>query len=167
MSEENQSQVYLSEDVAASVAIEEFRTAQQRISEFDKLLITIKSWSITLSGVAIGLGFIDGQRILFLLGGLSALMFWYLEALNKVFQFALIKRAREVEKEIADLSLYSGPKISSHFNRVIGFGETFRALWVMITFSNVQLPHNLIVLAGFVLYFFPDAINLLGVKGAS
>jgi len=67
------------------VALQEYLSIQARISEFDKILLTIKSWSITASGAAIAFGIINDTNNLFALGAASAVLFWYLEALNKVF----------------------------------------------------------------------------------
>lgn len=139
---------------SGNMAFEEYHLAQLRISEFDKLLITIKSWSITSSAVAIGFGLINETDTLFLMGAVSALLFWYLEALNKVFQRALIERSSDLEPMLRGEIQYDGVRTGEYFKRMTGFSEPFRALWIMFTYWNVNLPHAPIVFAGLGMYFF-------------
>lgn len=144
----------LGESRTGNFAFEEYQIVQLRIAEFDKLLLTIKSWSITSSAVAIGFGFINEMNTLFLLGALGALLFWYLEALNKVFQTALIERSIDLEPMLRGEVAYDGVRTGDYFKRMTGFSEPFRAVWIMLTYMNVNLPHGFIVLAGTCLYFF-------------
>lgn len=143
------------------VALEEFKIVQKRIEHFDQLALTIKSWSITLSAVAIGFGFVENQTILFLLASLSALIFWYLEASFKVYQTALLNRTKELEPKILDLDRYEGPMISEHFRKVLGFGITFQRIRMMLFYENIHHPHSLILFAGLALYFWTDISSLL------
>lgn len=144
----------LGEGRSGNIALEEYHIVQLRIAEFDKLLITIKSWSITSSAVAIGFGFINDMNTLFLLGAVSALLFWYLEAVNKVFQTALIERSADLEPMLRGEVEYDGIRTGDYFKRMTGFSEPFRAVWIMLTYMNVNLPHGPIVIAGVSMYFF-------------
>jgi len=136
------------------VALQEYLSIQARISEFDKILLTIKSWSITASGAAIAFGIINDTNNLFALGAASAVLFWYLEALNKVFQTALISRSTDLEPMLRGELSYDGVNTRKYFKRVTGFSEPFRAIFVMLTYSNVYLPHAIIFLTGCGLYIF-------------
>lgn len=138
------------------VALEEFKIVQKRIEHFDQLALTIKSWSITLSAVAIGFGFVENKQTLFILASLSALIFWYLEASYKVYQTALLNRTIELEPKILDLNDYKGPMISEHFKKVLGFGITFKRIRLMLFYENIHHPHSLIFIAGIVLYYWPE-----------
>lgn len=144
----------LGESRTCNLALEEYHIVQLRIAEFDKLLLTIKSWSITSSAVAIGFGFINDMKTLFLLGAVSAFLFWYLEALNKVFQTALIERSIDLEPMLRGEIEYDGVRTGDYFKRMTGFSEPFRAIWIMFTYMNVNLPHGVIALAGGSLYLF-------------
>jgi hypothetical protein len=67
------------------------------ISEYDGRLITIKSWSVTLSLAGLGLGFQQQHYSLFALSAVAALAFWYLDALMKRFQLRYYPRMRDIE----------------------------------------------------------------------
>ncbi|MEL7489361.1 MAG: hypothetical protein AAGJ73_01475 [Pseudomonadota bacterium] len=142
-------------------ALEEYKIANQRISDYDKLVLTIKSWSITLSAGAIGFAFIEAKSILFLLASLTALVFWYLEAINKNYQTALIDRSRELESVLPDAETYNGPEFGTNFKRVFGFGSTFRIFRIMLFYRNVHHPHSLIFIGGIILYFYTDVETFL------
>lgn len=144
----------LGEARSGNIALEEYHIGQLRIAEFDKLLITIKSWSITSSAVAIGFGFINEIKALYLLGALSAFLFWYLEALNKVFQTALIERSSDLEPMLRGEVEYDGIRTGDYFRRKTGLFETFRAAWIMVSYMNVLIPHGPIMAAGVAMYMF-------------
>jgi hypothetical protein len=56
------------------------------VKEFDKQLLTVKGWGVTLSLVAVGLGFQYQHRGFFLIAFVSALGFWFIEAVLKQSQ---------------------------------------------------------------------------------
>lgn len=133
-------------------AIEEYRIIQTRIAEFDNLAITIKSWSLTTSGAAIGVGILQHSAALYLLAAASACLFWYLEALNKVFQSALIDRSIDLEPMLRGEIPYDGVRTGDYFAKVTGTEEPARAVKIMFTYVNVLIPHAFISVAGIALY---------------
>jgi hypothetical protein len=66
-------------------------------SGYDQRLMTIKGWSVTLSLVALGLGFQQGHYALFALAAGTALGFWYLDAMTKTWQMKYYSRVRDIE----------------------------------------------------------------------
>ena len=76
----------------------EYLHLQRVIEDFDARALTIKAWSITFSLAAIGGGFASGAAEMFLVSGFSALLFWYIEAMWKTFQYAYHERSSRIER---------------------------------------------------------------------
>jgi len=75
----------------------EYAEITRTVSEFDGRLITIKSWSVTLSLAGIGLGFQQQHWALFALGAATGLCFWLIEAMTKRHQVRYYPRMRQIE----------------------------------------------------------------------
>lgn len=67
------------------------------VSDFDQRLLTIKSWGVTLSLVALGLGFQYSAYGFFLVAAASSLAFWIIEGAVKRHQMRHDPRMREIE----------------------------------------------------------------------
>lgn len=52
------------------------------VSDFDGRFLVVKGWSVTLSLVALGLGFKEEHAAYFALAAFSGLSFWVLEAIS-------------------------------------------------------------------------------------
>jgi hypothetical protein len=82
--------------------LKEYYSLQDRITNYDNQAIRIKSWSVTVSALAIGVGFKEQSTAFFLLAAGSSLIFWHIEALWKYYQSVLIYRANELEDLLND-----------------------------------------------------------------
>ncbi|TCM42760.1 hypothetical protein [Kribbella sp. VKM Ac-2568] len=67
------------------------------VTDYDRRLVTVKGWSVTLSLALLGLGFEKSHYALFGLAAFSAAAFWMIDALNKEFQMAYYSRMRDIE----------------------------------------------------------------------
>ena len=84
--------------------LQEYLKIMDVVKEYDSQLLTIKNWGVTLSLVAIGLGFKEKTWGYFLLAALSGVSFWVVEvarALNG--RFSTIEKK---EKQWAKLPRY-------------------------------------------------------------
>src|SRR5262245_53385523 len=76
---------------------EEYFALVKSVSEFDQRLLTVKSWSVTLSLAALGFGFQYRSYGLFLVAAASSLAFWSLEGTIKRQQMRYYPRMRQIE----------------------------------------------------------------------
>ncbi len=67
------------------------------VGNFDARLLTVKSWGVTLSLVALGLGFKEKAWGYFLLAMISGLAFWTIEYKMKGHQISYYVRMAEIE----------------------------------------------------------------------
>jgi hypothetical protein len=79
--------------------LEEYFKLVDLITEFDKRLLTVKSWGVTLSLASLGLGFQHKHWGFFLLAAISSLTFWIIEGTMKSHQMRFYPRMREIEVE--------------------------------------------------------------------
>lgn len=67
------------------------------VSNYDGWLLIVKGWSVTLSLVALGLGFQQRHYALFFLAAVTGAAFWLLDGLMKGYQYRYYVRMREIE----------------------------------------------------------------------
>jgi hypothetical protein len=67
------------------------------VSNYDGWLLIVKGWSVTLSLVALGLGFQQGHYAFFGIAAVTGAAFWYLDGLMKGYQYRYYVRMREIE----------------------------------------------------------------------
>ncbi|KQY25462.1 hypothetical protein ASD16_08665 [Cellulomonas sp. Root485] len=98
----------------------EYAALVRTVAEFDGRLLTVKSWSVTLSLAGIGLGFQQQHYALFALAAATGAAFWLIEAMTKRHQVRYYPRMRQIEAWSAtssDLRLgavpVSAPRIDS------------------------------------------------------
>lgn len=75
----------------------EYAALVRTVSEFDGRLLTVKSWSVTLSLAGIGLGFQQQHYALFALAAATGAAFWLIEAMTKRHQVRYYPRMRQIE----------------------------------------------------------------------
>jgi hypothetical protein len=151
------------------------------VDEFDKRLITVKGWGVTLSLAALAWGFQYAHYGLFLVAALSGLTFWLVEGTMKRHQMRYYLRMREIEviqyeripNETArtlsspriDSSwayadkLYSGERTSGYHPEIEqGPRKSYQLAWL---FPHVCFPHVVTVVAGLLLL----CLGIYGVLG--
>ncbi|RME08039.1 MAG: hypothetical protein D6816_05970 [Bacteroidetes bacterium] len=151
------------------------------VNEYDKQLMTVKGWGVTLSLAALAWGFQYAHFGLFLVAALSGLGFWLIEGTMKRHQMRYYLRMREIEvlryeSASDDLSKYqSSPRIDSSWSyagklyskhngynykpeAMKGPNRAYQLAWF---FPHVFLPHAVSVVAGLLLLYL-GMHNLLG-----
>jgi len=141
------------------------------VSDYDGRLMVVKGWSVTLSLAGLGLGFQQRHSALFALAALTALAFWYTDALMKSYQMRYYSRMRDIEVaayhlnalELPGLGRFSAPRIdmSWHFSGTPSTrdwradaplrrtpSEIHSLLRRAKVLPNVLLPHAVAVLLG-------------------
>ena len=139
---------------AREEALQEYYFVEQMIDNFDARALQIKSWSVTTSGVALGVGFLESQPTIFLLAAASSLAFWYTEATWKSFQHIFADRASQLEEILSKETVdYSGPQIGRHFSRSLTWKARLQRFPQVFFYDNTFLPHAIVVVVGVALYF--------------
>ena len=97
--------------------LKEYFVLNEMVSAFDQRLLTVKGWGVTLSLVALGLGFQNASFGMFLVSAVSSVAFWWLEAVMKMHQMRFYPRLREIEVNRFRRALdadkeYSAPRIN-------------------------------------------------------
>ena len=77
--------------------LREYYEVFQTVNEFDKRLLTVKGWGVTLSLAALAWGFQYAHYGLFLVAALSGFAFWLIEGVMKRHQMRYYLRMREIE----------------------------------------------------------------------
>lgn len=140
------------------------------VKEFDKNLLTVKGWGVTLSLAALAWGFEKKHFGLFLVAALSGLGFWLIEGAMKRHQMRYYSRMREIEvlcyQSVPNEHETSTPRIDSswahadllytgkagpHYTTQMRSGplRSYRLVW---GFPHIMLPHVVSVIAGIVLF---------------
>lgn len=142
------------------------------VDEFDKRLITVKGWGVTLSLAALAWGFQYGHYGLFLIAALSGLVFWIIEGVMKQHQMRHYFRMAEIEviqykcAPDEDARATSSPRIDfswSYAGKVYtgkdpevdyptertGTSRTYKLAWF---FPHVCFPHVVSVVSGLVFF---------------
>jgi len=131
---------------------DEYLHLQGVIHDFDGRALTIKSWSVTFSLVALVGAFVSHAAVVLLVSSFSACLFWLIEGLWKTVQYAHYDRAGRIERYFAgDLKQLMPLQVGASWYKRWKSGGTRRLIKTMIR-PNVALPHGLIFLAGLVLY---------------
>lgn len=93
----------------------EYAEITRTVSEFDGRLITIKSWSVTLSLAGIGLGFQQQHWALFALAAATGTCFWMIEAMTKRHQVRYYPRMRQIEawSAASSVAMIAGLQVSA------------------------------------------------------
>ena len=150
------------------------------VSEFDKRLLTIKGWGVTLSLAALAWGFQYSHYGLFLVASISGLGFWIIEGVMKRHQMRYYVRMREIEVvrckagDDDNLRRQSSPRIDWAWSNApkVFSGElseplpeptsharnlAYSFVWLL---PHVFLPHAISFVAGLLLVLFASQGHL-------
>jgi hypothetical protein len=131
---------------------DEYLHIQTVIEGFDGRAVTIKSWSVTFSLVALVGAFVSHAPAALLVGSFSACMFWLIEGLWKAVQYAHYDRAGKIERYFAgEIKTLVPLQVGASWYKSWKAGGIRRLRRIMFR-PNVALPHILIFLAGLLLY---------------
>lgn len=145
------------------------------VNEFDKRLLTVKSWGLTFSLGALALGFQEKHYGLFLVACISSIAFWFIEGVFKKHQMRFYVRMREIEvinfelskSKLSDGTIISTPQIDwswknapDYFKGAIStslsperYGQDSYYFYVLTWFfPHIYLPHVITAVTGGVLF---------------
>jgi hypothetical protein len=89
--------------MADDFLIKEYFTLVDAVNQYDKTIITVMGWGVTLSLVALGFGFQYQHSGFFLIAAVSGFGFWAIEGAIKRNQMRYYVRMREIEVRTFDL----------------------------------------------------------------
>jgi hypothetical protein len=120
------------------------------IQGYDDQFLSIKTWSVTLSSVAIGLSFARASAPLFIIGAFLALSFWIAEARHKILQLNHTLRITQLEKALSSDTELQTPLILSTFQQeAIKNADAHR--WRSVMFwPQLMFPHIFFFVIGIV-----------------
>jgi hypothetical protein len=157
---------------------EEYFHLQKTVEEFDGRTLTIKAWSVTFSATGLALAYQQRVPILLLVAAGSAIVFWLIEMLWKLYQRAFYARLSEIElylrnpvnRTIVPLQIRhswhasfwgtppreaAGAENRADANDTAAPQGPRKRLWLRVAlFPGVMLPHVLVAAAGGALWFF-------------
>jgi hypothetical protein len=129
----------------------EYLHIQGVIEGFDGRILSIKTWSITFSLVALGGAFASHASVVLLIASVSSFLFWYLEASWKTFQVAYYERAELIEAHFRGERLTIPFQIGGSWYASWKAGGQTKLLRILL-WPHVALPHVAIAFAGVVLF---------------
>ena len=163
--------------------LQEYYEISKIVNEFDKRLMTVKGWGVTLALAALAWGFKENHYGIFLVAALSGLSFWLIEGAMKRHQMRYYFRMREIEvlfyQNVAKDTerKLSTPRIDSSWSYAgivyttkmegkpvyypkmrQGPMKSYRIAWL---FPHVWLPHGVSVIAGLVLFILGSTTDIL------
>jgi hypothetical protein len=76
----------------------EWAHCEQGISRYDTLTFQVRGWAISVTAAMLGAAFTLQRPELALVGTLSILLFWLVEAMHKIYQRIFIDRSYEIQE---------------------------------------------------------------------
>src|SRR5262245_59137658 len=132
----------------------EYLHLQKAIEEFDGRAVTIKAWSVTFSLVALAGAFASHAAPVLLVSCVSALLFWFVEASWKTFQYAHYRRAELIERYFRGETDVDFPfQITASWHAAYISGGAAR-LARILCWPHVALPHAAVAVIALLLYLF-------------
>ncbi len=106
----------ITEEQKNSLLKDEYLKLQDIYESFDQRALTIKGWAITICLGGIAVGFEKSLDSLWYFSGIAAVLFWWIEAKWKTFQYSNSLRIRQIEgyfrndddkKDLKPLQIYN------------------------------------------------------------
>jgi len=84
-------------DYQYELLLKEVDHLQSAIREYDKILFTIKGWSITVFAAFVAFMAREGEPVYLAVAGLAVILFWMVDAIYKSFQERFLSRYEDLE----------------------------------------------------------------------
>jgi hypothetical protein len=111
------------------------------LQEYDTHFLSIKNWSVTLSGAALGLAFVQGSLPSFVIGFFLSIGFWLTETRYKVLQLNHMRRVLDLEKALQENMDIPAASILHTFREQSNLNNKQKK-WVSVVFwPQVMFPH--------------------------
>jgi hypothetical protein len=131
---------------------QEYLQLQQTVEGFDGRVLTIKAWSVTFSMMALVGSFAAHAPPALLIAVFGSCLFWWIECMWKVSQYAFYQRINVLEDFFAGKCEMPAPfQIGrSWYERWSRIGV--RKMCRILMWPRVALPHAAVAFLGLVLY---------------
>ena len=146
---------------------DEYLHVQSVIEIYDGKMLTIKTWSVTVSMAAIGGAYVSKSVAVLALAALSALIFWIIEGFWKTFQYAHYDRSGKIEKYFAGAGGDIWPMQIGRSWYVNWKKGGFKRLVRVLGWPHVLLPHLAVVGLALILlaFHFSGLVSVDGTIG--
>jgi uncharacterized membrane protein len=124
----------------------EYLHIQNTIESFDSRVLSIKTWSVTTGLTGIGAAFSAHSKHVLIIAACGSLIFWFIEARWKTFQYAYHSRAWKIER------YFSGDDPDVIPFQIQTEWDFTRKLSRQLPRIHVALPHAFVALSGIVIY---------------
>jgi hypothetical protein len=157
----------MNEDERAALRQEYYHLANY-VQGYDAHFLLIKSWGITVSGAAIGVGFstdlagTDRQIGLFLIAFVLSLAFWITEVSFKLIQLAHIYRQSLLETSLREGKRLPTPAILESYGQGMAFDRKRKRWQAVMSWRHVMLPHALVAALSLVLVVYHVVDRFVG-----
>lgn len=130
-------------------AFEKYFRLAAFVQAYDGYAVSIKTWGVTLTGGALGIGFTQNvsssptfQALVFLMACILGLSFWFTEVHFKLLQLAHVYRLSSLEALLAsDVERIPGPAFLSSFSQSKALDRSRRRWRQVLLFPHVLIPH--------------------------
>jgi hypothetical protein len=138
----------------ASILKDEYISLQQSLEVADKKCLDIKGWNITLAAVLITAGFTEFKfsDILFIVGALASLVFWYMEAFYRGLTHFTSHRIKRIEEVFQNGDYNSEPPLQLYSSWEKLFKEQGPQTKKYFRKDHVYLPHLFISIICLILF---------------
>jgi hypothetical protein len=130
---------------------EEYYKLTAIVQSYDSYCLTIKAWSVTASGAAIGVAFSQYKSIgIFIVAFALSLASWLTEVRFKLFQLGHMLRIKELESALQNNEPVASPRIFQAYQER-GSRDIKAKRWKSVMFwPQVMLPHLFFLIVSFV-----------------
>lgn len=132
---------------------DEYFKLQEFYEDYDKRLLGIKGWSVTVGVVALGAGFQNKMPNLWLFASIASILFFILELYWKTFQHCYYPRIKKLETAFRDDNFKDIQPLQIHFSWQEALAIHKKNRSVIFRVTSIYFPHLLSFLAGIVLFF--------------
>lgn len=151
-----------------SEVLQEYYHLAGYVQGYDAHFLLIKSWSITVSGAAIGVGFSTGlagsdrQLGLFVVAFVLSIAFWITEVSFKLIQLAHVYRQSSLENALRERKDIATPAILESYGYGIAIDRERKRWRAVMAWPHVMLPHVLVAALSLILVLYHLFDRILG-----
>lgn len=150
-----------SETTGSSVDLDrlerEYFYLQKEIQSYDSKSLTIKAWSVSVAGAIAGSSAFGANRSALLFAAIVSLMFWFIEASWKAFQYANYARLNTIEAYMRGGAERIDPmQISASWSQSY-HRDKYSRLLKLLVWPRVVVPHGAMAAVLLAMYWYSPA----------
>jgi len=136
---------------------EEYFRLSGFVQSYDSYFLTIKTWGVTVSGVAIGVGFskdvinYNMQSEMFLIALALGTAFWWTEVRFKLIQLAHVTRQSVLERALQENVYIKAPALLESFSAESVIQRELGRWRRIVFWPHVMFPHIIFVVLSLIL----------------